>query len=108
MPTKYLTFVINSTSKSGRLVITGPFDHAYGFSVSVEKKELSVFSAEGVALKKGEKDSAEFSVSIKEPIQKHRFNLKFAKPEDTSYSFQHTGEIAIGGIEVVDSPRELA
>jgi hypothetical protein len=104
---KYLTFMIDAGSKSGTLVITGSFDHAYGFSVSVDGKDQSTFSAEGITLKKGEKESTEFAVSIREPFQKHRFNLKFAKLEDTRYSFQHTGEIVIGGIAIVDAPQRL-
>ena len=107
MPAKYLTFLISAGSRSGRLIVTGPFDHAYGFSVSVDWKELCVFGADGISLKKGEKGDTEFSISIKELPKNYRFNLKFEKPENTKYILKQTGEIAIGGISIVDAPVKL-
>jgi hypothetical protein len=107
VPAKYLTFLIRAGSKNGRLIVTGPFDHAYGFSVSVDWKVLCVFAADGIALTKGEKGNAEFAISIKELSANYQFNIKFEKPESTAFTLQQTGEISLGGISIVDAPVKL-
>jgi hypothetical protein len=101
----FLTFQIGSKS-AGRFAVTGPFDFDLGFMMydSDRRGETSFFAAEGVLLKKLEHGKAKFSVSVTKRSSAHRFTLRFADDDDTSYSSDIEGRIHVEDLRVVDEP----
>jgi hypothetical protein len=104
MPAKYLTFQIDSASKTGTLTITGTFDVDFGFTLEHQSVGRSHFAAQGARLSKSNPDDEKpvFTVSIKDKVPKQRYHLKFDDSMTRRFDIAIEGSIELSELAVVE------